>query len=201
MGDFDGIGIPPVAPTTQFQLVYDRDGKCWRTCLIHNNAPVSDANPLPVIAELEVSDIQIGAVEIKDHDTGLRLDVETVYDFHAAMVYDAVEYQKARTNLFGEDTVAKEDTSTLVTRTVAASKKYIVTAMLIGGDGAGIFRLKVDGSTEVKARNSGATRSPLIKFEEHYEASATQTILVEVESVESKTHDYEVTLFGYEVNV
>ena len=41
--------------------------------------PISSTNPLHVQAELEVSDIEIGAVEIKDHDSETRVDVNTLH--------------------------------------------------------------------------------------------------------------------------
>lgn len=42
-----------------------------------DGTPISDANKLPVEATLEVGDIEIGAVEIKDHDSDARVDVKS----------------------------------------------------------------------------------------------------------------------------
>lgn len=48
---------------------------CAPAELFVNGEPVSDTNPLPVAADLEASDIQIGAVEIKDGSTNQRAAV------------------------------------------------------------------------------------------------------------------------------
>jgi hypothetical protein len=46
--EFDGIGMPAISPGTQFQLVYDRAGMCWRVCPIIGGNPISASNPVPV---------------------------------------------------------------------------------------------------------------------------------------------------------
>jgi len=60
--------------------------------IIKNEAgPITESNPLPVLAELEVSDIQIGAVEIKDGTNGNR---QTVHSDGTAFVRtQEVEYE------------------------------------------------------------------------------------------------------------
>jgi len=75
--DKDGKFIDKLIPPIHISNPAGSGGGKKETSLLdENGSPITDSNPLPVKAELEVGDIEIGAVEIKDGHSDTRLDVE-----------------------------------------------------------------------------------------------------------------------------
>ena len=177
-------GTQPSQPRRDVCIVTDGDGK-HRLC---------------VDAALTVTDINIGAVEIKDGDSGTRVDVEEVYDYNAIMVYDAIEYQKTKVNVFGTAMVASGASVVLSSFTVPASKLFNFTSAVVGGAGSGKFELVVNGSTVMVLRNAGADRTKEHKFIETPEANATEVVEIKVTNCSNVSADFEATLSGYTVN-
>ena len=108
---------------------------------------------------INVGDIEIGAVEIKDHDSETRVDVEECHDYNALLVKDCMEFQKAKVNVFGSSSVSPSATVTLATYTVPAGKRFFFTGGIVGGDGTGEFEFEVGGSNVALVRNSGSNRT------------------------------------------
>jgi len=79
-GDYDGIIYPGqyLSHLQRETIWIDITSKSKRALLVDESGnPYNDANPLSVKAELEVSDIEIGAVEIKDGETDTRQKVKS----------------------------------------------------------------------------------------------------------------------------
>lgn len=191
---------PPVSFSDQTQYVYDPVNGCWRSCLILEGEPISQSNPLPVIANIEVGDIQIGAVELKDHDSSTRSDIEVERDYNALLVRDAIEYQKVRLTPFNSDSVGSGATLTLVSHTVGVGKDFEWTGVLVGGNASGLFTLFVNGSQVGSVRNSGSERTKPVRFPELFEATDGDVIEIKVTNLSHKTETFEATMFAFEVN-
>lgn len=149
---------------------------------------------------IDPGDIQIGAVEIKDHDSTTRLDVETISDYNAIMVRDVVEFQKAKVNVFGSTSVTPSSTVTLATYTVPSGKVFVLTGGIVGGRMHGHFEFEVGGSTVAVVRNSGANPTIQVKFHEPPEASASTVINIKLTNDGHNTRPFEALLSGYTIN-
>ena len=109
----------------QAQATYENDATARRVTLIdENGVNISDTNKLPVEATLDASDIQIGAVEIKDGDTDTRLDVESDGTKNAAYVQandlDIRDLSVTQDNLVIFSNTVKDGTGTNLTPLVDA---------------------------------------------------------------------------------
>lgn len=160
----------------------------WRVDVVQGNISI------------DPGDIQIGAVEIKDHDSTVRLDVEPVHDFNAILVVDAFQFQKTKINTFGSTSVTPGSTVTLATFTVPAGKVFHFTQATVGGRDAGEFELEVGGSTVAFVRNSGSTQTLDHKFAEPPESSAGTIINIKVTNIGHVTKTFEATLSGFTIN-
>ena len=160
----------------------------WRVDVVQGNISI------------DPGEINIGAVEIKDHDSTVRLDVEPVSDYNAIMVRDAIEFQKAKVNVFGSTSVTPASTVTLATFTVPAGKIFVLTGGIVGGRESGNFEFEVGGSTVAIIRNSGSNPTIQARFNEPPEASAATVINIKVTNDGHKTRPFEATLSGYTIN-
>jgi len=149
--------------------------------------------------ELTVGDIQIGAVEIKDGDTDTRADVETIGAYGALMVYDPIEFQKAKVNIFGSAIVTPGNILNLAQFVVPAGKTFTFSGGIVGGEQEGEFYFDIGGATVALARNSGSNRTIQLRFLEPPTAGAAQIINLKVKNIANKTKQYEATLSGYTI--
>lgn len=136
---------------------------------------------------LEMSDIQIGAVEIKNSTTDDRVTVNTDGELFVqghTYGYDGAAWQKIHTtllsgnyaldvnvaafaplitanvvNLYGEATVPVATETTVVSYTVPVGKTLHIYGMIGWGDWDGEFFVKVDGAMKAGGRTSSATRT------------------------------------------
>lgn len=158
----------------------------------------SVANPLPVQMS---SDIEIGAVEIKDSNTDTRVDVEPVGPYNAILTKDITEFQKQKINNFGTATVAPSATITLATYTVPVGKRFIYSGGIVGGTEVGEFYFDINANTQALVRNSGSNPTIQVRFIEAPEASGGSTVDLKVKNISNKTRTYEANLSGYIVDV
>lgn len=167
---------------------FDNDDDCWRVNVVAGSISI------------DPGEINIGAVEIKDHNTDTRLDVEVVGDYNAILVSDAIEYQKAKVNMWGSTSITPSSTVTLVTYTVPSGKIFTLTQAIIGGRNCGEFEIEVGGSNIALIRNSGAHPTSIVKFEEPPEASAGTVINIKAKNIGHVTRPFEATMAGYTIN-
>ena len=121
-------------------------------------------NRLCVDAELEVSDIQIGAVEIKDGNSDLRADVEISALGKNGLVVIPTEIAKQSINNFGNAVLAPDASLTLASYTVPVGKRFIFKGGVVGGSGPGAFSFRIASSTQCLVRNSGSNRTIQLNF-------------------------------------
>jgi hypothetical protein len=167
---------------------FDSTDDLWRVDVVKGNISI------------DPGDIEIGAVEIKDHNSETRLDVEAVSDYNAIMVRDVVEFQKAKVNVFGSTSITPAATVTLATYTVPAGKIFVLTGGIVGGRMHGEFEFEVGGSTVAVVRNSGSNPTIQVKFFEPPEASASTVINIKATNDGHQTRPFEATLSGYTIN-
>jgi len=177
-------GTQPDAPRRDVCIVTDANGK-HRLC---------------VDSTISVGSIEIGAVEIKDSNTGTTVDVETVYDFNAMMVYDAIEFQKVIINDYSESLISQGSTVTLNSYTVPTGKVFFLTGGIVGGSGPAIFEYIINGNTIIKVRNSGSDRTKRVIFDEKFEVSAGGVIEVKATNEYRLQRQYESLMMGYILN-
>ena len=166
------------------QRVFDDDDDLIRVSVI---------KPIP----LEVSDIQIGAVEIKDGDSDTRADVAEVGGNNGLVVQNAIDQAKSKVNIFGSTTVSPGVTVTLATYTVPVGKAFTFTGGIVGGTANGEFHFEIAGSDIAVYRNSGSNPSCQLRFVEPPTATAGSIINIKVKNCDNKTRIFESTLSGY----
>ena len=145
----------------------------------------------------DIGDVKIGAVEIEDRNSGTRLDVEVVRDFQAAIVRDAVEFQKTKVNNFGSAMVSPSINSTLVTYTVPSGATFTFTGAIVGGDEIGEFTMEIGGNVVTLVRNSGSNRTIQLRFVEPPDAGESTEIAIRVTNTSDRTRQFEATLSGF----
>ena len=151
---------------------------------------------LCVDAEL-TGTITIGAVVIKDNNTGLESDVILGSDGYNGLVVVTEDVPKSKVMIYGTSLVAIGGTLTIATYTVPVGKKFTFTGAIIGGAQEGEFDMLISSATICKIRNSGSNRTIIAKFPEDPEASAGAIIDVKVTNIGEKAKSYEATIFGY----
>ncbi|MHA1329928.1 MAG: hypothetical protein ACTSR2_02515 [Candidatus Hodarchaeales archaeon] len=160
-------------------------------------------NPVP----LEVGDIQIGAVEIKDGDTDLRADVENQGSLNALVVENATELRKSTVNTYGDAIISFCSSSTLVSYPVPLTKTFKFSGFIVGGQADGEFIIKVNGGIVCKVRNSRASRTLFIWFKNEIQVSAGGTVEIEATNVDNgipppfSSKSFEGTINGYTLNI
>lgn len=154
-----------------------------------------------VDAELEVSDIEIGAVEIKDGASDTRVTVITTNNVNSLAVTLYPNPSKAKVTNFGSSSVASGATITLATYTVPASKRFYFMGGMIGGNESGEFTFEINSVVVGLYRNSGSNRSAVVTLLNEPEASSTAVIDIRVKNIGDKTRTFEATLMGYTLPV
>ena len=89
---------------------------------------------------------------------------------------------------------------TLVTYTVPVGKTFKLDQAFIGGNGAGVFKVKVNSSTVLTIRNSGSIRTVNAEIKNPMTVSAGGTVDIVAENIEELTKSYEATLGGYTID-
>jgi len=178
------------------------ESKYRAAILYYGGSPVSESNRLPVDAQLTVGDIEIGAVEIKNHDSDVRASVVAGATYNAIVTIDHAETGATSINLFTEKSINGFTEDTLVTFTVPAGKKFFVTGIIVGGNADGKFTLKAAGSKLCIARNSATKKTMDISFPERSESNAAESQVVEIlcYNEHGATRAFEGTLLGYTKN-
>jgi len=160
---------------------------------------IGGKNRLCVDASLTVDDISIGAVEIKDGDSDIRLDVEVCGDYNAILTQDCVDFQKTKINIFGQSLITKGSTLTVATHTVTAGKTFHFTGLTYGGSAMGEFDVELDGATTFLLRNTGSSLTQKQSFSEPPEVGAGKVINIKVENMFNKDGIFDVTIEGFEI--
>lgn len=156
---------------------------------------------LVVDASLTVSDIEIGAVELKDANSETRVNVVAVGSQNAVLIKDVSEYQKQKINNFGSSNVGPGATATLATYTVPTNKQFTYTGGIVGGTAEGEFTFDINTITLALVRNSGSNPTIQVQFLEPPDASAGSIIDLKVTNNSNKTRSFESTLSGYIIDV
>lgn len=154
---------------------------------------------LAVDASLTVGDIQIGAVEIKDHDSGVRADVLSVGSTNGLVIYDGLEEEKIPYLGFGEKIIGASATDTLISKTVTVGKKLYIESITCGGNEYGKFFLFVNTTKRMIMRNSGSNPTIIFKFDKALIFNGGDTIELKAENIYHQTKTYEGNIVGYEV--
>jgi hypothetical protein len=156
-------------------------------------APWSDLNPMPVKADLEVSDIQIGAVEIKDATTNQR----AIVDANGRLLVSAETIVLTNPfDKFGTSMVAASASAVIVTHTVPVSEEFNFTGATLTGDEYGYFEFQINGITRASWRTSGSSRSAAISFPSPFKAVAGDVVDIKVTNEGNKTRSFDATIFG-----
>lgn len=175
------------------------DGSDYVTTTVPSGSPnvtALDVNIASGNVNLNVGDIEIGAVEIKDHNSDTRLDVvEVETNQHAMLIREA---RGSNVAVFGSDIISPSATLDVASRTVPTGKRFIWKGGVIGGDEAGEFIFKVNGSVKHFWRNAGANRSKDLIFPHQLEANAGDTITVSVKNVGNKIRQFEASISGFD---
>lgn len=140
--------------------------------------------------------ISVGAVIIKDNNTGLEADVITSQQGHNGLVVVAEEPPRSKVTIYGEAVVAPGGTLNLATYLVPTLKKFIFKGVVVGGAESGEFDVQISSGTISKVRNSGSARTIVAKFPEEPEASAGAVIDIDVTNIGDLTKSFEATIFG-----
>jgi len=141
--------------------------------------------------------ITIGAVSIEDPDTGLTVDIRTVGDLNALIVYDADELQKTRISEYGSSIISASGTDIPASYTVPSGKNFFWTGVIVGGEEAGEFQCRIDSTDKALIRNAGADRTKTLKFPEALLLSESETADIRITNIGHKTKSFEVTIMGY----
>lgn len=165
------------------------------TTVLGDGTAVSDMNPLPVKCDLEVSDIQIGAVELKDGSSNQRATVTS--EGALKVTFDGASSSIA-SDLFGKQMITASDFATLVTKTIATGKIFDFSGVILNGDEYGYFEIKVNGDVRVSWRNSGSKRSSTIPFPSKIETIAGDIITIIATNNGTETRSFEASIFGDE---
>lgn len=146
------------------------------------------------------TDIEIGAIEIKDATTEDRANVVLRGDGKYALAVD-VSASIAKTDKIttGQNNIASTSTSTLASYTVTTGKKSYLTQIIISG-GNGTFEIKVDGSTKYIYRTSGSDKSKTITCQE-LQLSAGQVVSVDCTNDYHRSNVFDCTIQAYEVDL
>ena len=147
-------------------------------------------------ATLQAGDIQLGAVELKDHDSNTRADVHTIGSVNALLVYNAEEEQRIVANIYNQINISSSTEQTIATYTVPSGKIFKLKQLVIGGNSDGTFKLEVGGSTWAVFRNSAGERTKSINFNE---VLAGQGIVINIKCYNEshQTRTFEATMFGF----
>ena len=173
-----------VSDSSIHKRVFDYDNDAYRVNVVE-----------PI--ELEVGDIQIGAVEIKDSITDERANVVSIGDKNGIITQNLIEQTKTSVNSFGSAIVSPGLTVTLATYTIASDKAFTFIGGIVGGDESGEFHFEVGGSDIALVRNSGSQRSIIVNFPESQKVGASTVINIKVKNLGNKTKQFEATLSGY----
>jgi len=211
---YNGLGTEPAYPaglkieqekTVQMIHRHEHDAEAHAKRVLNvgpDGQPYTDGNRLPVDALVDVGDIHIGAVEIKDHDTDTRVSVEECGVYNAMMTKDCLDAQSNTVNVYGEANIPYDTEITLATFNVPVGRKFKFTGMIVGGDADGEFFAKVDGSIVAKVRNSSAVRTITAKFWNEPSSNAGGQVTItckNVSWVKRNTKEFEATLNGYTI--
>lgn len=162
----------------------------------------SGINRLAVDASLTVSELKIGAVEIKDGNSDRRADVEPVGSLNALIIYDAIEQQMTDRHTYDSASVAYNATVTVWSYTVPASTEFRLTNVEAGGNADGEFTVEVGGSTVRFRRNSAAHRTIDIPFNPYKAIPAGTLVAVKAKNIsfiKQGTRQFEVGVAGYTI--
>ena len=179
------------------------DGADYVTTTVPAGSPNITAMDVNVVGGISVDfspgDIQIGAVEIKDHDSNTRLDVVEIQTGQHAML--TREARGSNISVFGSDIISPSVTLDVATRTVPVGQRFIWKGGIIGGNDAGEFIFKVNGSVKHFWRNAGANRSKDLIFPHQLEANAGDTVTVSVKNVGNKIRQFEASISGFDEKI
>ena len=173
-----------VSDSTIHKRVFDYDNDAYRVNVIE-----------PI--ELEVSDIEIGKVEIKDSDSDTTLNVVDVGGSNAILSRDVIDQIKTSVNIFSSALVSPSALVTLASYTVSANTIFTFTGGIVGGDEAGEFHFEVDGNDIALVRNSGSQRTITLHFPESQQVGAGSLINIKVKNIGNKSKQFESTLSGF----
>ena len=208
---YNGLGVEPAYPSglkieqqKTIQMIerheHDAEAHAKRVLAVSKDGmPIDENNPLPVEASIDVGDIHIGAVEIKDKDSDIRATVIQRLTDTALIVQDLSEYQKNTVNIYGEATVPWDTEITLCTYTVPTSKTFNFSGIIIGGNADGEFFAKIGGTPIAKIRNTAAARtiSAIFWNNPKVNAGGNVTITAKNISIRKNTREFEATLNGF----
>jgi hypothetical protein len=183
---------------------HDAEAHAKRTLLVTpDGEPVDELNPLPVEAKLEVGDITIGAVEIKDGSSEVRATVIQQNGDTALLVKDINEYEKNTVNIYGDTSVAWDDETTLAVYPVPAGRTLKFGGVIVGGCADGLFTVTMNSIKVFTLRNSAASRTLIVFLKNDLTVNAGGEIRILVKNVGSdhQTKIFEGTINGYTIPV
>ena len=171
------------------QRVFDRESDSWRITLV-------DGSNITI----DISDVQIGAVEIKDETTDDRVNVVACKSKNALLVQDCLSAQKiASVNLFVQSNVGAGLTATLSSFTVPVGEEFFFFLAKVGGNGSGKFSLEIGAVVKDFARNSGSQRTVRMGEGETIVATAGQVVNIKVTNIHNQTKQFESRLSGFTI--
>jgi len=148
---------------------------------------------------LVVSDIQIGAVEIKDESTDDRANVVDIGGQNALVVTNLGTSTVSRTpvNEFNTDTITSGSEDTLVSYTVPSGKVFVLQGIEAGGLADGKFTVTDGSTTYAVTRNSGAERTKSVEFPNEPQFAAATVVSIKAKNGYTTIETFEGTIKGF----